>query len=433
MDMRWLPVLVLGLVVAGCSTTTEQQPPATSQSPPPPPADRVLVTWSDKVCGQAKQLDDLHTQVDRLNGQEPDMVASSAQSLLLSATRDVESAAKVLKDLAPSKIEAVDAHVAALVKVLEGLRPQLPSADDRTLYLGTDEEKLAKAKDVGALIVTIERQVPKLTALAESTPGLAPSYNLAPSCDPVKQHDQRARELVVWSDSMCQTVSRLAGLRTDPLSDPSLVDPRFAQFASVQLSQYIESQSYPVEQVQRTLSALKPIGIAAADDYRSAMLTGVDEALPKLPKSRGLSRPDELPVEELKRQATEVAEVLTSLKPKEPGLGAIARGNPELGTAYGLAPACEPPKPPATAANGTDIASCQSGKCQIQVNGSIDLTVNSLSFTIKVASPGITVTHDMGILQLGAGSEGSFSSDGKAVRFVVSSVSGTTAVVEISS
>src|ERR1041384_3028647 len=70
MDMRWLPVLVLGLVVAGCSTTTEQQPPATSQSPPPPPADRVLVTWSDKVCGQAKQLDDLHTQVDRLNGQE---------------------------------------------------------------------------------------------------------------------------------------------------------------------------------------------------------------------------------------------------------------------------------------------------------------------------------------------------------------------------
>ncbi|MFE0026418.1 hypothetical protein [Amycolatopsis sp. NPDC059021] len=441
--MRWL-MSVLGsvLVLTGCSKAGNQAAPP--PSPAPPPAGRALVAWAETTCTQVKQIDALRAKSGEPgNQQAPPSGMSSvlagmqAESTIRDAAGSVNSVTKALRELAPTGIPAADAYAGELVKTLDGVRPQLPAADDAKLMAAPDEEKIAKAKQVSAVLAAIEAQGPKLAAMADGTPQLISSYNLAPSCVPGKKHDERARRLLVWSNVLCESTKSVLSLDTDPLADPGLTDPRFARLAESMLSEYPARWLPTVEQIARQLSSVSAIGIKDADEYRSALLATAQAALPKLPKREfGASRPGSQSIEQLKQQAAQVADTLRSIKPKGPELAAVAAADPQLSAAYGLAPACEPPKPAPstalpTAANGTDLAACRSGKCQIQVSGSAEVTMSGFRFTISVTQSGVNVVDDLRMLRLGTHGQGSVGSGSKTVTFKVLGVNANTAVLDI--
>lgn len=437
MRTGWLTAVGLGLLAGGC--TTPPEPPA---APPPAPATRALVAWAGTACAQAAQFDELRAQFDRLpkpgspTGPGPDTAAFPLVGAVTGAASKVEGIVKALTKLEPSKIAAADQHLAALTKTLRDLQPKLPSARDAALILrDPDEEKKAKAKQIGDHLTAIEPQLAKLTGLAERTPELLSSHNLAPHCAPGKNRDDRARTLLSWMNTMCETTRSLAAMRTDPLNDPTLTDPRFARVADITLDQYLRSARETPAQVVKQLKPLPPTGIKAADDHRANVLAAVEDALPKLP-NYGYNRPplNSAPLNELKEQATQVAHILTALKPQPPSLAELAAPTPELATAHGLAPNCEPPASPAAlpaAANGTNLAACQSGKCQIQVTDTAELSLRDFKFKITVAPSGVTVTHDSGLLRLGADSEGSFGKPGTTIKLRLAGHRENTAVLDI--
>jgi hypothetical protein len=440
----WLtPLLVLVLVLAGCSSAEERPTPPT----PPPPATRALVIWSETICTQVQQIDQLRGEFAELEkelapspgaspGVDP-ILGSRAGGYVDTVVRSVDSVNKTLNELTPSGVPAAEAHVAGLVEQVGQARAQLPPEEEAPRTSVPDEEQIAEAKRIGAVIAKIEPQGPKLVALVEGTPALISSYNLAPSCTPLKQHDERVRTLVAWSTAMCNTTESLLALDTDPLASPELTDPRFAQFAGHTLANYISSAARSVNQVAEHLGSLPPTGVAGADEYQSRILTAVQAATQKLPKHEGdLHMRGSRPIGELKTEAAEVAKTLKSIKPKEADLPSAVATDPGLLAAYNLAPACEPPTSASTelpkAADGTNVAACRSGKCQIQVNGSADVAVSGFKFKISVTPSRVNVSHDSGLLTLGSGGEGSFGNRDKTVKLKVLGLRGNTAVLDIS-
>jgi len=437
--MRWLvSVLGVGLVLVGCSTTEERTAPT---PPPRPAASRALVAWAETTCTQVTELDNLRGRfgelAEELKPSDSFSAGAAAESYVSGAVRSVDAATAALTKLTPSGIKAADTHVTGLVKALAGLRPKLPPAEDTTLIQAPDAEKIAKAKEVGAAVATLKPQQPALRSLAGKTPKLLSSYNLAPACTPVTPRDNDARALVAWSTAMCDSTTSLLALDTDPLGDPTLTTPGFTQFAEIQLAQYLASSAYPVSTIADQLDSAPSIGVKEADEYRAGLLAAVRAALPKLPKDdHGGIASESQPIEELKTQAVQVADILKSIQPEPSALATAVAADPELSNAYKLAPACEPPEAAPTelptAANGTDVTACQSGKCQIQLTGATDVTVSGLAFRITVTTSGVNVTTDSSLMQLSAQGEGSFGSGDTNVTIKVLGLLDTTAVLDIS-
>jgi hypothetical protein len=425
MDMRWLTVTVVGftLVIGGCSATEQQ--PAPPPAPPPAPAARALVAWAGKACEQVKDVDVMRSNFGQLKDQSfpPDAVAQ-IDGYVRQVSAAIGKVSGGLKELAPSGIQEADAFVATLLKAVDGVQAQMPQAAEPA------EDKVTKIKQVAAAATAIEPQGPKLAGLAENTRDLVSSYNVAPKCDPVKQHDERARKLVAWANVMCETTKSLLAIDTKPLENPVFTDPKFARVVDIQLSMYLNSAADPVKAAVEKLAPLEPVGIKQADDFRAGLLAAAQAALPKLPERSAGSMLSPLPVEELKRQVAQVAQTLETVKPQQqPDLAAA---DPGLSIAYTLAPLCDPPKGAMpTASNGTDVKACESGKCQIQVTGSADVVMKGLKFKITVAASGATVTSDTGLLKLGTSGEGSFGDGGITVSFKLAGLQDTTAVVDI--
>ncbi|QWF77090.1 hypothetical protein [Amycolatopsis sp. CA-230715] len=351
---RWrtASLLGLGLALVGCSAP--EPPPAAP--PAAAPATRALVGWSGALCAATASVDGFREKgnsAEALMRQgNPMMAGYAAIGYLDQIARDVGAASKNLKAVAKSGVAAADAFTDELVKTLDGTVTRLPALGDPALASGSDEQKVAKAKQASAEIDAIEPQVPRLAALAGATPGLIASYNLAPPCAPVRRPDQPSaseptRAMVGWSDGMCAGTKTLAALRKDPPDSAATGDPRFADLARSQLSGYLSTAGVLVSQVVDQLDPLAPLGLKAADDHRASILAAARAATAKLPPP-GPGRfgdLDSLPNDQLEAKATQIHAVLVTVKPAGPDLPGVVRGEPALAAAYDLAPRCEPLAP----------------------------------------------------------------------------------------
>ncbi|MEC3975921.1 hypothetical protein [Amycolatopsis sp. H20-H5] len=435
---RWLAVSLLGLASAGCTSTVAGTPASVPPPPPLPPAVRAPVTWADTLCTTVKEMDGLRKEIDLVNQNAGTPAADSyARSYVMRISQSVAGMVKDLKEVKPAGIKAADGFGAELTKVLGTLAAKLPSTDDPATMTNPDFQKAAKAQEIAAVIAAVEPQRPKLAGLARAVPELGVSYNLAPACEPVPLFGvlapaTPARALVSWSDTLCQSARTLSGLQTNPLDDVASGDPRFAQFAGIELGQYLRSAASQVDQLTQQLAPLPPTGVKEADDYRASLLTALRAAAGKIPPAPGLGQSYDTPVDELKPAVAQVAGVFAELKPRGAQLAPIAARSPVLMAAYGLSPHCEPPAPMPVARNGTDVAACQSGQCQIQVTGKVDVTVSGLKFSVVVTGDGVTITDDSARLRMGAGGGGAVGKDGKTVHFHVAGLTATAAVLDIS-
>jgi hypothetical protein len=405
-----LSAVTLGLVVTGCTAAEPAGPPP----PPPPPAPtRQLVEWSTTVCTQVTAL-------------EKATVPSSGADPTARST--VDGVLKALTRLKPSGLAAADEHVAGLVKALEALRPQLPAT---TAPEADAEARKKEAADVMSGLGPVRQQ---LAGVVENTPELRTSYNLTPACEPVHAEalpdPAPTRDRVVWADTMCATTTSITELSTDT-ADITGDDPRFAAF---ELESYVRTTRAAIEDGAADLAGLSPTRVQEADAFRDTLVTALREQVGKLPEDRPLGdrRPpaqDEIDL---------VVATVSAIKPKVEGLPAAVGHDQALAQSYDLAPSCVPrdaaasPKPPLTARNGTDIAACQAGPCQVLISGKTDITVGEVTVTVSVRGGRIILATPSIRMSIGANGTGKIGTgNGPGVVFEPVEVQGSTAVVDI--
>ncbi|KOV87242.1 hypothetical protein ADL03_07895 [Nocardia sp. NRRL S-836] len=411
-------------MAAGCSAAGPDSAPA---APPPPPPTRQLVEWATVVCSHEKALEDVVKPAD-----------SSPSSYVRSVVSSVDDATKALKRVKPSKIAAADEHVAGLVKALEGVRPQLPAADDNSLMTLPEADAQAKKKQVAELVSGLGPVRRQLTGVAENTPELLTSYNLTPACEPVRTvklpDPAPTRELVTWADRMCATVTSITGLSTDT-ADIVDDDPRFASY---ELEDYLRTTSSAISGGAAKIAELTSTGVKEADTFRDTLLTALREEAGKLPKDhRGLADPEQLAG--LPDQVALAKAAAAAVKPKAEGLAAAVGHGPALAASHELAPSCSPrdgaaePKQPLAARNGTDLAACKAGACQVLITGRTDITVGDLTVTTSIRGGRLMLATSFSRMSISQGGTGKIgTADGRGTVFVLSDVEGTTGVLDIS-
>lgn len=416
-----ISAVAIGLVVTGCSAAEPAAPP-----PPPPPPSRLLVEWSTAVCSHVKALEEAVKPSD-----------SNPFFYVRSVVDGVDNATKALKKLKPSEVAAADEHIAGLVKALEGVRPQLPSEADASLMATSEAEAQAKKKQVAELISGLGPVRQQLTGVVENAPELLTSYNLTPACEPARAvtlpDPAPTRDLVTWADKMCATVTSINGLSTDT-ADIAGDDPRFASF---ELESYLSTTRSAISGGAAQIAGLAPTGVKEADTFRDTLLTALREQAGKLPEDHSLSVPG--PLAALQDRVNVAKAAAAEVKPKAEGLLAAVGHGPALAASYDLAPSCVPrdiaakPKEPLTARNGTDLAACKSGTCQVLITGKADITVGDLTVTASIRGGGLVLTTPSSRMSLGASGTGKIgTAGGPSVVFTLAGVEGTTAVLDIS-
>ncbi len=376
-----------------------------------------MVVWSNTLCTKAKS-------VDALRGKPDD--ATRAESYLDRISDSVDDLVADLKDIEPTRIASADGYTSELVKALESVHKRLPAPNDPTLRGLPDAQKLAKAQQAAAMFAEIAPQVPRLAAVAGGTPELDTAYDLAPGCDPVGPAAP-ARQSVVWADAMCVTAKAVQGL---PAAVPEVsADLR----GGAELGMFISQGESQVKQLSESVGKLQPTGVKAADEYRSRMQAALKDAAGKLPRETGMRDFFAVPDDARKAQARQVVDAYGLARPTAAGLDIAVRTDASLSVAYDLAPRCVPagtPELPA-ARNGSDLGSCGSGKCQVQVTGRAEITIDGRLFVVTVDSRGVSVASGTGVSRGGSVSFG--QAGGKTVRFRVLGSNATSAVLSITS
>ncbi|MFD0205766.1 MULTISPECIES: hypothetical protein [Saccharothrix] len=418
-----ISALAIGLVVTGCSAA---EPTASPAPPPPPPPTRELVEWSSTVCSHVKALDAATKPSN-----------SSPFSYVQSVVDGVDNATKALKKLEPSGVAAADGHVAGLVKALEGVRPQLPPAADHSLITAPEAEAQARMKQIAELVSGLGPVRQELTDVVENAPELLTSYNLTPACEPARAvtlpDPAPTRDLVNWADEMCATVTSINELSTET-ADIVGEDPRFASF---ELESYLSTTSSAITGGAARIAQLEPTGVTEADTFHDTLLTTLREQAGTLPESRSFG--DLAPLSVLRERADLAKTAVTAVKPKAEGLLAAVGHGPALAASHDLAPSCVPrevaakPKQPLTARDGTDLAACRTGTCQVLITGKADITVGDLTVKVSIRGGRLVLTTPSTRMSIGASGSGKFgTAGGPTVVFSLAGVEGTTAVLDIS-
>ncbi|SES07539.1 hypothetical protein SAMN05216188_12151 [Lentzea xinjiangensis] len=421
--MRELVAAVaIGLVVSGCSAAG---PAAPLEPPPPPPPTRPLVEWASVVCTQVKALEDAVKPSD-----------SSPFFFVRSVVDGVDNATKALKKVKPSEVAAADGHVAGLVKALEAVRSQLPSATDNSLMTAPEADAQAKQKQVAELVSGLGPIRQQLVGVVENAPELLTSYNLTPACEPARAVElpgpAPTRDLVTWADKMCATVTSVTGLSTDPAGVAG-EDPRFASF---ELESYLSTTRAVIGGGAARIAGLGPTGVAEADSFRETLLAALRDQAAKLPEDHSLSAPG--PHAALQERVDLAKAAAAAVKPKAEGLLAAVGRGAALAASHDLAPSCVPrdvaaaPKRPLTARDGTDLAACRTGTCQVLITGTADVVVGDLAVRVSIRGGGMVLTTPSTRMSLGQDGTGKIgTAGGPTAVFTLAAVEGTTAVLDI--
>lgn len=228
-----------------------------------------------------------------------------------------------------------------------------------------------------------------------------------------------SRALIKWAGQMCEATELFETTKTNsatavkditaPLED-ALIGAEFTAIS------YLWETSSSLDEVAEGLSDVRPSGIAAADRLHAGLTKEVARVRPKvadLSEAGGYTSPAEDSVD----RAGRVGELVASLKMPKPGLPAVADEEPKLSAAYRAAPDCAPPAPLPEAADGTDVAACEDGACEILVTEQAHLTVGAWKLRVSLTETKATVRNNdpdgaVGETSLATGGSGTFG-DGK--------------------
>ncbi|TMR21940.1 hypothetical protein ETD86_13545 [Nonomuraea turkmeniaca] len=397
------------------------------------------------MCVTTQQVDALREAY----GKEPDMAGYVAESYVTKAISVVDDGIQALESMPASGIGAADAHAAQLLKVLKEARERLPE-DATAIMAVSDKKKPAAAKQAAKVVDGLPPQATAVSNLVKSDQTLAVSHDLAPSCTPVTASapatapagaSAPTRALVGWAAKMCVIRNSFGSLREDPFDDPLMGHSRFSRFVGSRLADYISSAATRMGSIGEALDEVPRTGIQEVDEHRARMASTVKKAAAKLPEV-DLLYLRELPVGRLKKQAKQVTRAMAAgIKPVEGNLLSAVGRHPALAASYNVAPSCESltssSEPTATplpsAKDGSDLAACRDGKCQIKVSKPVMVSVGGSRFLLSAATNGLTIVQDSGYMVMGAGGNGRFSeAGGKTTEFHVTAHTRAGAVVDIS-
>lgn len=250
------------------------------------------------------------------------------------------------------------------------------------------------------------------------------------------------RERVVWTDRLCSATSRLAG---EQGSGKELTTSPADEFTLLRARHYLSFVSSSVSRLADEFGSMPESGIEDADRYVAGMAAELSRVEPEVARLAGDHfTANGLTDAEVRRRVARVVELLGSVKPEGPDLPALVRESPEFAAAYELAPTCQPLTPSSTgapaplpkAADGTDLAACADGDCEVDLRGKVEVRVGSFLFDVTVSGGTVTVTHDYGgggggqATLSGPDGEASFGSGGEEVTIRLSGIEGDRAVVK---
>lgn len=279
------------------------------------------------------------------------------------------------------------------------------------------------------------------------------------TADPSNQPaPETTRAHVGWMNTMCTQIQSLEEVKRAPTMDASGT-PSFGVDSDFTASSYLTSTQSTVDSLVRALSTLPPLSSPATrrltDDYLR-QLNGIKPELEQLGEANR-TRFDQ-PADQARQASTRMSELVNSVATPRPDLATVASADSVLARAYDLAPGCDPrtrqqvaapPASPTAApagakllprpANGTDMAACAAGTCEVLVEKPTDITVAGTVFSVDTDVNPVVVSTQYpggggGQLSLGVGGSGSFGSarTGQTVTIVVEGVADGAAVVKFS-
>ena len=250
------------------------------------------------------------------------------------------------------------------------------------------------------------------------------------------------REQVVWTDQLCSATTQLAN---EQASGRELTTGPADSFTFIRARHYLTFVASSVSRLADEFGRMAKSDIEDVDRYVTGMVAELSRIVPEVTRLAGdRFTPDSLPDAEVRKRVGRIVELLDSVRPEGADLATLARENPEFAARYELAPSCQPVTPSSTAApgplpraaDGTDLAACADGSCEVALRGKAEVRVGSFLLEVTVSGGTVTVVHDYGgggggqATLSGAGSEASFGSGGEEVTIRLSGADGDRAVVE---
>jgi hypothetical protein len=289
----------------------------------------------------------------------------------------------------------------------------------------------------------------KLSAVAAIllVAGCGTSRTAGPDAPPPTP-DGPTRDQVVMADGLCITAAQL---------DSELADGREAleepadSWGSSSTDYYLTFVGSTVPSLATALRELPDSGVEAADRYVTSLADEVGRVAPEVERLAGESwEVSQLTEQERRTRVTQIVELLESIDPEGPDLRTLARETPEFAEFYELAPNCAPLDPPSTstpppppnkspdeAEDGTDLAACADGDCEVAITGAATVTVGDFAFDLTVAGGEVTMVEDFpgggsGTSRMGGvGAVTSIrTSGGTTVTMTVTGLHSDTAVLE---
>lgn len=259
-----------------------------------------------------------------------------------------------------------------------------------------------------------------------------------------------SREQVLLADGLCSASAHLAA---EIAEARALVGGQADQPAGPGSDHYLAFVASDVSGLADRFAALPDSGVAAVDRHVAHLAAELARIEPEVTRLAGdhwevwqLSEPERLD------RVRQIVALFDSVDLGGTDPAALAREHPEFGAAHELAPSCEPPAPPssstspttsaprnvppAEAKDGTDLAACADGACEVAVTGSATVAVGPFTVEVTVADGAVRTVEDFpgggsGSSTLGGvGGEVRFGNTDQMVTLRVRGLDGDTAVLE---
>lgn len=265
--------------------------------------------------------------------------------------------------------------------------------------------------------------------------------------------DGPTRDQVLMADGLCAAAT---ALDTEVAEAAEIAEPAPGGYTGPSADFYLTFVDSDLEMLAAALEQLPESGVEAADRYVASFQAEVERIIPEVTGLVGdtweltqLTEPQRVAI------VVQVLELYESIDPEGPDLLTLARENRDFRAFYDLAPRCaplEPPPPSSTpptstvpnvppedAEDGTDLAACADGDCEVAITGSATVTVGEYTIDVTVANDEVTTVEEFPgggsgtTVMGGVGGASSFGvAGGETVTMTLNGLDGDTAVLEFS-
>lgn len=270
---------------------------------------------------------------------------------------------------------------------------------------------------------------------------------------PPRTREGPTREQVLQADGLCVADTQLASEIADARSLATGRDEEYR----LGTDYYLRFVASTVTTLADTVNTLTDSGTEPADAYASALAAELSRIAPEVTRLAGESwEVSQLPEQTRLDRVRQITDQFDSLDTDGVDVLSLARKDPEFAWAYDLAPNCAPltvpsaesspapssPPPadvsPTEAEDGTDLAACADGTCEVAITDSATVTVADFTLDITVADDQVTTVEQFpsgatGTSSLGGvGGEVSFGDTERTVTLQLVGLEGNTAVLRFS-